>query len=189
MTEVRFKPADVGTVADGALNTMAKFPNGATDPASPAEDEIFYNTTENKWKRYKGGAWVVIDSLDDLTRIADDLLTNAKINSAAAIEKSKLAALNIVDADVDAAAAIAMSKLVLAITNAEVAAAAGIAKDKLAALGIVDADVSAISEGKVTGLVTDLAAKVATGPLTGDKKVTALGWDSVTGEIIIDHEA
>lgn len=75
-----------------------------------------------------------------------------------------------------------------AITDIKVNAVANIAKSKLASLAIVDADVSAISEAKVTDLVTDLAGKVGTGPLTGDKKVTALGWDSVALEFIFDHE-
>lgn len=69
--------------------------------------------------------------------------------------------LNLVDADVNASAAIAYSKLNLgtSIVNADVSASAAIAKSKLASLAIVDADVSAISESKVTSLVTDLAAK------------------------------
>ena len=59
------------------------------------------------------------------------------------------------------------------VTDAKVAAGAAIAKSKLAALAIVDADVSAISEGKVTNLTTDLAAK---GPLqTVAAVVTAAG--------------
>lgn len=76
-----------------------------------------------------------------------------------------------------------------AITDVKVNAAANIAKSKLAPLAIADADVSAISESKVTDLVTDLGNKVSTGPLSGDKKVTSIGWDSVTAEVIIDHEA
>ena len=76
-----------------------------------------------------------------------------------------------------------------AITDVKVASDANIAKSKLAPLEIVDADVSAISQGKVTDLAADLAAKVSTGPLSGDKKVLALGWDSTTEEVIVDREA
>lgn len=184
MVEVRFKPGDVGTVADGGIANMAKFPSGATDPGSPAEGDVFFNTTEGKFKRYASAAWVIIDALEDLARIADDLLTNAKVNSAAGIEKSKLAALDIVNADVDAAAAIAQSKLTLAITNAEVDDAAAIVKSKLAALGIVDADVSDITVTKITGAVKGRAADT-----TGDKGVTAIGWDTATEEVVIDREA
>lgn len=75
-----------------------------------------------------------------------------------------------------------------AITNVKVNAAAAIDKSKLAALAIVDADVNAISEAKVTNLTADLGNKVSTGPLSGDKKVTAIGWDSATEEVVIDHE-
>lgn len=61
-------------------------------------------------------------------------LTNAHIDAAAAIAKSKLAALNIADADVAAGAAIAKSKLNLSgqIVNADINAAAAIALSKLA---------------------------------------------------------
>lgn len=48
---------------------------------------------------------------------------------------------------------------------------------------------AAIAQTKVDSLVTDLGNKVGTGPLSGDKKVTALGWDSATDEIVLDHEA
>jgi len=231
MVEIRFKPGDVGSIADGGIDTMDKFPTGATDPSTPADKELFFNTAENKFKRYETDHWVVIDRVEALTQIADDLITDVKINTAAAIAKSKLGALNIVNADVDGAAAIAMNKLTLAITDAEVAAAAGIAKTKLApldivnadvnaaaaivksklaplgivnadvdaaaaivkskleALAIVDADVSAIGQAKITDLITALVAKVGTGPLSGDKKITAIGWDTVTEEFVIDREA
>lgn len=104
MVEVRFKPADVGSVADGGLANMIKFPSGPTDPASPSDGDLFFNTTESKFKRYNAGitAWVTIDMVDSIDRLADDLITNAKIKSDAAIVKSKLAPLAIVDADVDA---------------------------------------------------------------------------------------
>lgn len=60
-------------------------------------------------------------------------LTNAQIDAAAAIDKSKLAALNITDADVAAGAAIAKSKLAaLNLVDADIQAAAAIAISKLA---------------------------------------------------------
>src|SRR6185437_4567042 len=83
------------------------------------------------------------------TEIADDSIVDADINASAAIAKSKLAALNIGDSDITAGG----------LTNAAISTSAAIAKSKLASLSIVDADVSAISESKVTNLTTDLAAK------------------------------
>ena len=91
MVEIRFKPADVGTVADGAI-------------------------------------------------------TNIKINADAAIDMSKLS------------------------------------------LAITDAEVDAIGQSKVINLETDLGNKVGTGPLSGDKKVTAIGYDTATEEVVIDRE-
>ena len=69
-----------------------------------------------------------------------------------------------------------------AITDVKVNAAANIAKTKLASLAIVDADVSAIGVAKIT----DAVAGTGT---TGDKKITKVGWDSATSEVVIDHEA
>ena len=63
---------------------------------------------------------------------ANDSITNAMVKSDAAIAKSKLASLDIVDADVNASAAITQSKLSLDITNSEVNASAAIALSKLA---------------------------------------------------------
>lgn len=71
-------------------------------------------------------------------KIANDQITNAKINSAAAIAYSKLNLTgSIVNADVNASAAIAYSKLNLtgSIVNADVNATANIAYSKLADLG------------------------------------------------------
>ncbi|MBA7637508.1 hypothetical protein ES703_45153 [subsurface metagenome] len=182
MVEVRFKPSDVGTIADGGISNMAKFPSGATDPETPVDKDIFFNTTENKFKRYETDHWVVIDHVELIGQIADGLITDAKIDDAAAIAKSKLAALEIENADVKAAAAIDQSKVALAITNAEVAAAAGIEKAKLAALAIVDEDVDAIGVAKITDAVKADA-------MTGDKKITKIGYDTATEEILVDHEA
>lgn len=201
MVEVRFKPGDVGTIADGGISSMAKFPGGVTDPETPTDQDIFFNTADNKFKRYETDHWVIIDHLEALGQIADGLITNAKINEAAAITKTKLAALEIENSDVKTDAAIAKTKLAaLEIENSDVKVDAAIAKTKLAPLEIVDADVkadaaivdtklAAIPQSKVTDLETDLTGKVGTGPLTGDKKITDIGWDEATGEIVVDHEA
>ena len=65
--------------------------------------------------------------------IKDGEIINADINASAAIAKSKLASLDIVNADVNASAAIAKSKLAsLDIVNADVNASAAIAGSKVA---------------------------------------------------------
>lgn len=71
-----------------------------------------------------------------------------------------------------------------AVTNLKVDAAAGIVKTKLAALDIGDSDVNAITVTKVSGAVDGRKAST-----TGDKDITALGWDDATGEVVVDHEA
>lgn len=74
----------------------------------------------NEYLKSSGGSWV----LDTLTSAdvgglgslaTKSTIVNADVDAAAAIAKSKLASLAIVNADVDAAAAIAASKLVTAI--------------------------------------------------------------------------
>lgn len=109
-------------------------------------------------------------------------ITDSEVAAAAGIAKTKLGALDIADADVAAGAAIAKSKLAaLEIADADVAAAAAISKSKLASLAIGDSDVDSISVSKVT----DAVAGTGT---TGDKKITKIGYDSTTEEIVVDHE-
>jgi hypothetical protein len=143
MVEVKFKPGDVGSVLAGSVTSMGKFPSGTTDPPSPTNGDLFYNSTENKFKRYSVDAWITIDMVDSLDRITNGLLTDDKINEDAGIAQSKVS---------------------LAITNDEVAENAAINVSKVA----------------------DAVAGTGT---SGDKKIVKLGWDSSTGEIIVDHEA
>jgi len=79
--------------------------------------------------------------------IANNVITNAMVNAAAAIAYSKLALSNsIVNADIAAGAAIAYTKLALtgSIVNTDISASAAIAYSKLnLALSIVNADISA----------------------------------------------
>jgi len=81
--------------------------------------------------------------------IADDQVTSAKI-----------ADTTIVNADVNASAAIAQTKVALDITNSEVNASAAIAKTKLASLDVVNADVNA-SAGIVGSKLADNAITLA----------------------------
>ena len=88
--------------------------------------------------------------------IADNSITNAKINASAAIAKSKLAALDITNSDINGSAAIAKSKLAaLDIVNADINSSAAIAKSKLGALAITNSDVdnsAAIAQSKMAAL-------------------------------------
>ncbi len=119
----------------------------------------------------------------DVGTVADGAITNVKINAAAAIDMSKLS-LAITDSEIDAAADIAKSKLAaLEIENADIKADAAIAKTKLAALAIVDGDVSAITVDKITGAIDGRAAAT-----TGDKGALGLGWDTATEEVVLDRE-
>jgi hypothetical protein len=128
-------------------------------------------------------AKVAADAAIEKTKLAALNIGNADVATDAGIAKTKLAALAIVDADVDAAAAIAKTKLAaLDIVNADVATGAAIAKAKLASLAIVDDDVSAIGVAKIT----DAVAGTGT---SGNKKIIKVGWDSTTEEVIVDHEA
>jgi hypothetical protein len=80
-----------------------------------------------------------------LSRFKFQKLSNAQIDAAAAIDKSKLAALNIVDADIAGAAAISGTKL-----------ASGIPASKLTATGAF----SAYKSADQTGIVTSTDTKV-----------------------------
>ncbi len=103
-------------------------------------------------------------STPGLVQLAGDLggtgsSATAPVITNGAVTGAKIAATTITDANISATAAIAQTKLSLAITDSQIAAGAAIAKSKLASLSIVDADVSAISESKITNLTSDLAAK------------------------------
>ena len=80
-------------------------------------------------------------------------ITNDSVSATAAIDKTKLGALAIADADVSGAAAIAQSKLALDIVNANVNAAAAIARTKLASpatcLGRLNANQALTNGGAV----------------------------------------
>ncbi len=136
---------------------------------APAADEV------GVWNAGGGGALVY------------QKITNAQIDAAAAIDKSKLGALNIVNADVASGAAIAKSKLAaLNIVNADVDAAAAIAKSKLAALAIVDADVSSISESKIApaGIVTSLPGS----PVDGQRAILVDSTTAPTWAWLLQYE-
>ena len=123
------------------------------------------------------------------------LISNANIDAAAAIAYSKLnLSGSIVNADINASAAIAYSKLNLSgsIVNADVNASAAIAYSKLNLSGsIVNADISAsaaIAYSKLSIADGDLTIAKTSGLQSAlDGKVADTG-DTMTGNLVMDNE-
>lgn len=88
----------------------------ASDPGSPFEGQIWQNTTSDEVKAFLNGTVTILQSGPITSAdIADGSIINGDINAAAAIARSKLDfGTGLVNADIDAAAAIAESKLNLA---------------------------------------------------------------------------
>jgi hypothetical protein len=137
-----------------------------SDPATPAVGRM--------WTRTDLGKIMGSDGTTARAILMSGLVANADVASDAAIAMSKLA-LAITDAEISASASISQSKLNLSITDANIAAGAAIAKSKLAALAIVDADVAAgaaIARSKLnfgSGLVN---ADIAAGAAIAESKLT-----------------
>jgi len=87
---------------------------------------------------------------------------------------------SIVNDDINASAAIAMSKLALSITNAEINASAAIAKSKLANLDIVNADINASAAIALSKLATS-GTPNNTNFLRGDG-----AWTTVVTDLVND---
>jgi len=100
---------------------------------------------------------------------SDNTVTSAKIVNG-----------TIVNDDINASAAIAMSKLALSITNAEINASAAIAKSKLANLDIVNADINASAAIALTKLATS-GTPNNTNFLRGDG-----AWTTVVTDLVND---
>jgi hypothetical protein len=159
-----------------ASQTVASF------PVTPSVGQFVFRTDLKKFFVYTGDlalgtdGWVaadgsnIPDSIITSAKIADGTIVNADINASAAIAYSKLTLTgSIVNADVAAAAGIVYSKLNLAgsIVNADIATAAAIAYSKLNLSGaIVNTDINSsanISISKLNG--TEFDTKVRTSRL------------------------
>jgi hypothetical protein len=119
-----------------------------------------------------------VTSVGNATAIASGVIINADVNAAAGIAYSKLnLATSIVNADVSTSAAIAYSKLNLAtsIVNADVSTTAAIAYSKLnLATSIVNSDISASAAIVDTKLATiSTASKVSNSATTATSANTA----------------
>lgn len=152
---------DFGGVVDGSI-VNAKIADNAVTQAKMADNSV---GTAEIIDANVTLAKLAANSVDS-SKIVDGSIVNADINAGAAIAKSKLAALDIVNADVNAAAAIARSKLDFGagLVNTDIAAGAAIAKTKLAALAIVNADVAAgaaIDQSKLNLSITDAQVNAA----------------------------
>lgn len=111
------------------------------------------------------------------TTLANNSVSDAQVDASANIAQSKLN-LAITDAQVASGANIAQNKLSLAITDAEIQAGANIAKNKLANLAIADADVDAganIAQSKLNLDIADAqvnaSANIATAKLAINAQV------------------
>ena len=125
----------------------------------------------------------IADSAVTSAKIADGTIVNADVNSAAAIAYSKLnLALGIVNADVSVSAAIAYSKLNLAtsIVNADISASAAIVDTKLAtistALKVSNSATTATSANTASAIV----ARDASGNFTAGTITAALTGNAST---------
>jgi len=151
----------------------------ASDPASPTNGDIYYNTVSNSFRVYVNGGWTDLTDLTSSQTLTNKTIdaanntisniANANIAAAAAIAYSKLdLADSIVDADINSAAAIAYSKLALSdsIVNADINSAAAIAYSKLdLADSIVDSDINsaaAIAYSKLALTDSIVNADIAT---------------------------
>lgn len=181
----------------------------SADPSSPYNGEMYYNTTSNIIRAYVNGAWTnvstgvvsltgqtlnefnvivgnnsnisaAVDSnaLGDITvstagglAIKTGVIVNANINASAAIAYSKLSLTgSILNADINASAAIAYSKLSLTgnIVNADINASAAIDYSKLnLSTSIVNADINASAAIALTKLAALTASRATATDASG----------------------
>ena len=160
------------------LKTYCNAGNESLPSGSQNGQMVFYDNDLSQWSAAAPSGDVSADKTGQMT-VANGAIDNAKISGGAAIEKSKLAALNIDNNDVAAAAGIEKSKLAaLNIDNSDVAAGAAIEKSKLASLEIENADVAA-NAAIATSKLAD--APATAGTVEASKLVQADANKDVSG--------
>lgn len=160
-------------------------------------DSTFLNAVETALLRLLGedpladevGIWTPASN-----RFVFNKITNANVDAAAAIDKSKLGALNIVNADIAASAAIAKSKLAaLNIADADIVAGAAIALSKLASMPmVVTAPTTTLpgspSDGQLAILVDSLATPTRVWLCQYETSITdAFKWMVLGGAPIVSE--
>ena len=135
------------------LNEPFELAQLASDPGSPSNGMMYYNTTSNKIRQYANGAWSDIASgsvsLTGQALNQNEIIVGNGSNVSAAVNTASVGDIQadsstglniktgvIVNADINSSAAIAYSKLNLSnsILNADINSSAAIAYSKLAAL-------------------------------------------------------
>jgi hypothetical protein len=140
---IALTPSDIGAPTALAQLTDVSGISGVSN-----SQVLSFNSTSNKW----------VPTTVSSTTVSDATTTNKGIVQLA----GDLGGSNNAAAPTISAGAVTGFKIASGtITDSNISSTAGIAKSKLAPLGIADADVSTISEGKITNLTSDLAAKVA----------------------------
>ena len=132
---------------------------------------------------YLGRITPVVSVTSD--EITDGTILNADINASAAIAKTKLASLAIVNSDVDGSAAIAKSKLAsLDIVNADVNASAAIALSKLAT---DPSNASNLASGTVPTARLGSGTASSSTFLRGDQTYAAAGGGKIAQVVVGTH--
>lgn len=136
-----------------------------TDPST--QEKRMVGLITGPWRRFNetGGASLAPGGINEIltssgAAFAWQKLKNANVDATAAIAYSKLSlALSIVNGDIAAAAAIAYSKLSLglSIVNADIALAAAIAWTKVSKVGAVYTDIGGLLAGTYTPTLTGVA--------------------------------
>lgn len=184
------------------LGNQIRLGRFAADPSSPENGVMIYRTDTNEFRVYKNGAWANLTtgsvSLTGQTLNEFNLLVGNGSNQSAAVNTNsvgdilasssgglEIKAGVIVNADINASAAIAYSKLNLSasIVNADVAAAAAIARSKLAS-----GTAHRLVQNDASGVMSDAAAITAARALISDangipthSSVTSTELDYVSG--------